>query len=332
MSCYSCEICGKSFQNKSSYQTHMNRKTPCIKNLENINKNELPLKSDELPLKSDEHPLTHEIHTMRYLGNKTRCLDMIFSTIQTCLSKMQMREEEEAVIFDAFGGTGAVTQFLNWKKFSVISNDINDYSFRLCFSRNSILSSDLTFDNLQMTMKDVLAKLNTCKKKGFVYYNYSPNPELPFERKYFTNENAEKIDGIRTQIEEWYQEKKITEKEYHFLVALLIETVSLYSNIPGTYGAFNTNWDSRAIRSLELVPEMAEKLFAQTPNGKTFHADIRDIISDIDCDILYLDPPYNERDYSMYYHVLETISLYNSPELNINKTNILINKLSNYNI
>ena len=54
------------------------------------------------------------------------------------------------------------------------------------------------------------------------------------------------------QIEEWYMNKQITLNEHIFLVALLVESVSLYSNIPGTYGAFNTNWDPRSVRTFML--------------------------------------------------------------------------------
>ena len=61
-------------------------------------------------------------------------------------------------------------------------------------------------------------------------------------------------------------------------------------------------------------------LLSYSNNNHTYNDDIRNIISDIDADILYLDPPYNERDYSSYYHVLETISKYDNPDLKNNIT------------
>ena len=64
------------------------------------------------------------------------------------------------------------------------------------------------------------------------------------------------------------QNKQITGNEYIFLIALLIESVSLFSNIPGTYGAFNTNWDSRSIRTFVLDKDMVSNLLA-TNNHKT---------------------------------------------------------------
>jgi site-specific DNA-methyltransferase (adenine-specific) len=267
----------------------------------------------------NENPMTEirfDIKSMRYLGNKSKHLEFIYSALNECCILIN---NNNPIIFDAFGGTGTVSQFLNINGYQTVSNDINDYSYKLCYCRNSITKDDIPFCGLGGNIESIVTILNACRHKGFVYYNYSPNVEFKFERKYFTNSNAEIIDGIRMQIEEWYTNKQITTNEHIFLVALLVETVSLYSNIPGTYGAFNANWDSRSIRTFMLDKEMVDNLLAKNKHT-TCNNDVREVISGINCDILYLDPPYNERDYSMYYHVLETISLYNNPALNDNKT------------
>jgi adenine-specific DNA methylase/DNA modification methylase len=266
--------------------------------------------------KSDnENEIT--IKTMRYLGNKTELLDFIYDTLTDFIDKYKLKPE----IFDGFGGTGSVTQYFNFKKFKVISNDMNDYSYKLCYSRNCITKEDITFNLMDSNIDEVLKFLNERKYKGFIYKNYSPDPDLKYERKYFTNDNAERIDGIRIQIDEWYNNNKITEKEFIHLVSLLIETTSLYSNIPGTYGAFLKNWDSRALKKLCLTKNVSDNLLARCSDGnQTYNDDIVSLIKKVDSDILYIDPPYNERDYSMYYHVLETISKYDDPKIKPNKT------------
>jgi len=301
---------------KSHYTQHTKRKTPCI--------NECKLK--EIIIKIIDNcknvsnniskDIIYNVKSMRYLGNKSKHLEFIYSALMICFTSIN---NNNPIIFDAFGGTGIVSQFFNINNYKTISNDINDYSYKLCYCRNSITIDDLKFYEFGGNIENVITILNNCKYKGFVYYNYSPNIELNHERRYFTNNNAEIIDGIRTQIEEWFINKQITLDEHTFLIALLLESVSLYSNIPGTYGAFNTNWDPRSIRTFMLDKEIVNNLLAKNKN-QTYNNDIREIINTIDCDILYIDPPYNERDYSMYYHVLETISLYNNPELNNNKT------------
>ena len=218
---------------------------------------------------------------MRYLGNKSKHLEFIYSALIECFVYIN---NKNPIIFDGFGGTGAVSHFLNLNNYETISNDLNDYSFKLCSCRNSITIADLNFNGLGENIENVITLLNNCKYKGFIYKNYSPNSELDFERKYFTNKNAEIIDGIRTQIKEWFETNKITLTEHTFLVALLIETVSLYSNIPGTYGAFNTNWDPRSTRTLELDKDMVNNLLAKNKH-QTLNRDIRDIIKDVYCDM-----------------------------------------------
>jgi site-specific DNA-methyltransferase (adenine-specific) len=265
---------------------------------------------------SNNSNVNYNIKTMRYLGNKTKHLEFIYNTFLECVNKINL---DNPIIFDAFGGTGSVTHFFNINNYSVVSNDLNNYSYKLCYARNSITIDNLLFNGLKMDLYCVIDLLNTKKHKGFVYYNYSPNKELKYERKYFTNENAETIDGIRQQIQVWKHNEEITDDEYIFLVALLIENVSLYSNIPGTYGAFNIQWDSRSTRKFELDKTITHYLLAKN-KYKTYNEDIKTIIDKVECDVLYIDPPYNERDYSSYYHVLETISMYDNPEINENKT------------
>ena len=255
-----------------------------------------------------------EIKSMRYLGNKTPLLQ----DLNKIIDDLEF-ENNNITIFDGFGGTGSVAQYFNHKNYNVLSNDINKYSYYLCYSRNCITIDDLKFETLNMNIEQVLSHLNKCKKKGFIYSNYSPNTESDIKRKYFTCENAEIIDGIRTQIEEWFISDMISKEEYIHLIALLTETTSLYSNIPGTYGAFLNKWDSRALKKLELTTRISKNLLSKRKNN-VFNEDINTIIKDIKCDVLYIDPPYNERDYSMYYHVLETIAKYDNPELKENKT------------
>ena len=151
--------------------------------------------------------IRYDIKSMRYLGNKSKHLEFIYSSLKECFALLN---NNNPIIFDAFGGTGTVSQFLNVNDYRTISNDINDYSYKLCYCRNSITKEDLMFSALGGNIENIITILNKCKHKGFIYYNYSPNIEYKFERKYFTNDNAEIIDGMRTQIEEWYINKQIT--------------------------------------------------------------------------------------------------------------------------
>lgn len=61
---------------------------------------------------------------------------------------------------------------------------------------------------------------------------------------------------------------------------------------------------------MELLP-----IIPGDEKSKAYNEDINELIKKIEGDILYLDPPYNERQYCTNYHVLETISLYDNPPL-----------------
>ena len=311
-----CDQCGKEFSQKSRLTAHQARKTPCA-----------PTTTPSAPTTTPSSVTVEDVgvstvKTMRYLGNKSSLLEFIHTTID----KYIVLGNLDRTICDGFGGTGSVTQHFGRHGFDVVSNDLASYAFYLCFSRNSVARGDLRFEHVGGSIQNVLETLNACRNKRFVYHNYSPNKEIEHERKYFTNENAEIIDGVRTQIEEWHTSDQITYKEYVHLVAMLVETASLFSNIPGTYGAFLKNWDSRALRTLVMTVDVHENLIAPDRlttlpgDAITHNSNLRDILPDVASDVLYIDPPYNERDYLAYYHVLETIAKYDDPVLKNNKT------------
>ena len=144
--------------------------------------------------------------------------------------------------------------------------------------------------------------------KCFIYQNYSPKGG----RMYFTEDNALKIDLVRTQIENWYEASIINEDEYFYLLACLIEAVPFVSNITGVYGAYLKNWDKRALNNLEIKNV---GLSINNSVGQAYNEDSNKLIENIKTDLAYFDPPYNQRQYLPNYHVLETIAKYDSPRI-----------------
>lgn len=130
---------------------------------------------------------------------------------------------------------------------------------------------------------------------------------------YFSPENAGRIDYFRTTIEKWKQSNLITENEYAFLLASLIESVSVVSNTAGVYGAFLKHWDSRATKNIEFK----KVAFNPSSNNEAefLNSKIEDVVSEVNCDILYLDPPYTQNQYGTQYHLLETLVLYDNPSV-----------------
>jgi adenine-specific DNA-methyltransferase len=130
---------------------------------------------------------------------------------------------------------------------------------------------------------------------------------------YFTPDNAARIDYFRKQIEDWNSQGKLSDQEYLFLLACLIESVSKVSNTAGVYGAFLKKWDSRALKSIEFIRPLFN--ICEPNNVTIYNEKIEDIISDVECDILYLDPPYTQNQYGTQYHLLETLILDDNPSV-----------------
>ena len=101
--------------------------------------------------------------------------------------------------------------------------------------------------------------------------------------------------------------KLINENEYFYLLSSLIESIPFVSNIAGTYGAYLKHWDKRALKKLELVKlDVVEN----HKKNKCFNVDANELIHKISGDILYIDPPYNSRQYVPNYHILQTVAKY----------------------
>jgi len=129
---------------------------------------------------------------------------------------------------------------------------------------------------------------------------------------YINDDNALRIDYTRNVIEEWRNKGYLSDVEYFYLVASVIEGIPFVSNISGTYGAFHKKWDKRTFKKFQLIElDVIENGRA----NKSYHQDSIKLLKDISGDILYVDPPYNERQYLPNYHLLETAAKYDNPKL-----------------
>ncbi len=256
---------------------------------------------------------------MRFIGNKENLVANIYQTLIThgvCGNSF----------FDFFSGTTAVGRFFKQQGYQVFSSDLLYFSFVL---QKAYIENNTTpnFEKLLPKIKSrssslfpdaltqVIDYLNSIPlQEGFIFKNYTPagtkNLEKP--RMYFTNENGKIIDSIRSEIENWRISHLLTDSEYYILLACLIETVPFYANISGVYAAFQKIWDRRALKRLALRPI---SLITNTKENKAFNQNSVELVTQIHADILYLDPPYNQRQYAPNYHLLETIAKYDNPPI-----------------
>lgn len=262
---------------------------------------------------------------MRFIGNKTNLLDNINQVlIENC-------NGSEKVFCDIFSGTSSVARYFK-DKYKIISNDLLYFSYVL--QKATIENNQIPdFENLKsiLNVNDILEYLENVdlendNEKQFIYENYSPTDTC--ERMYMTNQNAKRIDCIRNKIETWKEKQYINNNEYYYLLASLIEGVPFVSNITGTYGAYLKKWDKRAFKKFEMI---RLNVLNNSYSNECYRENANDLVKKISGDILYIDPPYNSRQYLPNYHLLETIAMYDEPQI-FGKTGIrnYNNEKSNY--
>ena len=257
---------------------------------------------------------------MRYIGSKWNLLSHIEGVVDNLGVK-------KGIFCDLFAGTACVAAHFKRRGFQIISNDLLElsYAFQRALIANNEepkfadivetlgdVQGDSLFANLSPYHK-VVAWLNCLPgKKGFIFHNYCSSGNNEYGRQYLSDSNGQKIDAIRQQIQQWRDAENITENEFHLLLLPLLEATSKVANISGTYGAYLKHWDPRTYKDLLMVP--AEIIQSNLPH-QVFRGDANQLIEDIRCDVLYLDPPYNTRQYITNYHLLETIARYDAPAI-----------------
>ncbi len=235
---------------------------------------------------------------MNYIGSKYSLMDFLTTTI----ADVAGTNTKGKVFADLFAGTGVVGKTFKEQGYRVISNDIQYYSY--------VLNKHL-IENVPPLRVDIVDSLNQLSgTEGFIYKNYCAGSGSG--RQYFTDQNGMKCDSIRIELERLKNCGDIDEAQYYYLLASLINSIDKYANTASVYGAFLKQVKKSAAKEfeLELLP-----IVDGDKESKAYNENISDVIQRIGGDILYLDPPYNARQYCTNYHVLETIARYDSPEL-----------------
>ncbi len=247
---------------------------------------------------------------MKYIGNKTRLLPFIDQV-------MAELDIEPGRALDPFCGTASVARHLKSRGWSVVAGDIQRYAFVQALSHVQVTEPP-DFGNIDCGgpgaagLQQALDRLNELDgEEGFFYRNYAPGGS-DGARQYFSDENALRIDGVRRCIREWRESGALGPEAHAVLLASLINAADFVANMSGTYGAFLKIWRSMALKPLTLRP--IEILFSPVPQRAVL-SDAVDLVRQEPCDLLYLDPPYTNRQYATNFHILETLAEEDEPEL-----------------
>ncbi len=229
------------------------------------------------------------INNRRYLGNKYKLHSFITNVIKTNIKRYYS-------ICDIFAGTGSVSFFLNSFDNKIIVNDI-------LYSNYVTLKSFLGITKINYkVIEEKIDYLNNLKNSEDNYFSQI------YGNSYFSLDNAKKIGTIRDEID------KISESidEKYVLLTSLIYATDKVANTVGHYDAFCKKMINNKKLHL-LIPFINNEL---NQNNEIFRKDATQFIKEIKCDILYLDPPYNSRQYNSAYHVLENLVLWEKQNVN----------------
>jgi adenine-specific DNA-methyltransferase len=233
---------------------------------------------------------------MNYIGSKHKLSGFIFDSVTEVVGE----DLSQKTCCDLFAGTGIVGRTFKPHVKKLISNDIEFYSY--------VLNRNYIGIGKEISSEERITQLNALEgKKGFVFEEYSKGGKAG--RNYFTSENGQKIDAIRSQIESWKQASEINEDEYYHLLTALLEGADRIANTASIYGAYLKKIKASAARQILLKPSEIKT----TKNiHEVYQEDSNTLIKRISGDVLYLDPPYNARQYGANYHILNTIAKYDT--------------------
>ena len=253
----------------------------------------------------------------RYIGNKTKLIPQIMRKVHALIG-------DEGIVADIMAGTGCVSKALRNAGYSVIASDVMTYSYHhltatLMLSKSPFfrsLASEVEWGNKSPYLS-VLEYLNNLPPmEDFFYREYSsagkPKNGTP-ARKYFTPENAARIDAIRSQIECWKADGRLTTHEDSLLKHTLILAANDVANISGTYGYFLSSYKKNALEKMVLRPVAFERV--NSSGHQVLQGFAEDLSQHISADLCYMDPPYMKRQYAANYHILETLACGDFPDL-----------------
>lgn len=233
------------------------------------------------------------INNRRYIGSKFRMIDFIKET-------MKKEKIEYSSFLDLFGGTGIVGDFFNDQKTKVYVNDLlksNYISYLAWFGSEKIDKNKI---------KRYIDKYNSLTVLKDNYFS------LNFSNTYFSEENCKKIGFIREDIEENYTNNNLNIRERAILITSLLYAMDKIANTVGHYDAYRKMGDLN--KKLELCM-LDLKSNTNNKNNKIFNEDSNELVRNLKADVVYIDPPYNSRQYSDAYHLLENVAMWGKNEV-----------------
>ncbi len=231
---------------------------------------------------------TTQINNRRYLGNKYKLLDFIKSTVNKECSAIN-------TVADIFAGTGSVASAFSDKK--LITNDLLYFNY-IChvawfgaqkYDEDKIIDLVCFYNAVQPAEENYMSK------------NFSDT--------FFSAADCRKIGFIREDIENRYKNSQLNARERAILITSLLYAMDKIANTCGHYDAYIRN--AEFSRHIQLAVPLASN--ENNENNQCYNEDANELVRHIEADLVYIDPPYNSRQYCDAYHLLENVARWEKP-------------------
>jgi adenine-specific DNA-methyltransferase len=230
-----------------------------------------------------------QLHNRRYIGSKHKLIEWIFSIID--------QECEGKSFADVFAGTGIVSAVATKHFKKIILNDFlySNYAIYQAFLGKGAWDKN--------KIDSVIKDYNNIYGEDLENNYFS----IYFGGKYFSRNSSKIIGFVRENIEK--NRNNLTDREYFMLIASLLYTVDKIANTVGHYDAYFKKDSIRDGFFMKPIDPIGAEEVA------IFREDTNLLVKEINADVVYIDPPYNSRQYSRFYHVLETLTKWDRPKL-----------------
>jgi adenine-specific DNA-methyltransferase len=229
---------------------------------------------------------------IKYIGSKRSLVPWILDVVTTISEASNAR-----AVADLFSGSARVGHALKSRGFYVIANDYYHYAFTIA---KALIEADRR-EYPEEKLNPILKHLSHLPpKRGWFTQTYCE------EARFFQAKNGERIEAIREYVEEHYADDPTLKA---ILLTSLILAADKVDSTTGVQMAYLKKWAPRSYNDLKLEypPLLPGK-------GLALLGDAVDVVGDVEADILYLDPPYNQHSYLGNYHIWETLVLWDKPK------------------
>ncbi|MFW5801530.1 MAG: DNA adenine methylase, partial [Spirochaeta sp.] len=262
-----------------------------------------------------------------YIGNKRTLLPFlqrVFSQYAGAAAGLRF--------YDPFAGAGAVSRLAKTMGYQVHCNDWEEYSYVInsCWLGVDQCDLDLIFQK-RGGVEAVFNELQSVGEHGkpvqpYISRHYAPKrtatADYRRERLFYTRENAEFIDAVRTQIDEWYPDGELEAGDIrakHILLGSLLYEAATHANTSGVFKAFHKGFGGHGGDALGRIMAPMQ---LEIPVLHDSLPGVRHVVTRMDAaraagegsyDLVYLDPPYNCHQYGSNYFMLNTIARWDRP-------------------